>query len=741
MSKPTKKKGGRPSNAEVKSRSAPVLGYNDVNDVVCHHCNTVMRLVDDYAFDATERDLQLLKANGPFYRCPDAGCMRIALTEDLFDDQTCHFCGANMEPREGDFGPFLSCTNWPKTRCEGKVALRYLEEDEVLTRDPAPDHIPLSDEQAAVLETVKELLAEFGAADGVRTLGDFHIRINALAGVGKTFLLSKIAWWIVRRLHNDLPATQPKIRAVTFSNKAARELSIAMPEPITASSWHRLGKQMLTDWGFGGFETKGKLAGTPKKARVDPKKIQKIMARLIPLPPYSPNDWNDEKAAQARENGFKQFVVGKLVSLAETQLMVSLQEDDPQPTDSQLDYLCARFGLSFKADYRGHIYDTVRQVIRISLRELSTFSLDELVVVPALLPVMKPEHIYDILIIDEAQDNDPAQIELARRIARAVFDVGDDNQAIYGFRGATHHALDDLALALQAPEAVRPAPTRSFPMTLTRRCYQSVTEEARKLVPAYRTARTELGEVKVIQSFADLTCPPEELLVLARTNAKLVPAALQALREGHKVIIEGKDIGKDLKARILRLNAWTKTEALAMLRSRASDLQNKLKGKKGRGAAALIEELDMLQTAIWFIDASPDVRSALRRITELFRDTRKTGRPKGAIVFASVHKVKGLQSRFVLIVGTELFPHPLSVDNPDDLRQEWNLLYVAITRAIEGLYYLGSRPTVLEVGLDAMMALLSKASTKTVPVAVAAGADEGDEDETALYGDLELEEE
>lgn len=58
-----------------------------------------------------------------------------------------------------------------------------------------------------------------------------------------------------------------------------------------------------------------------------------------------------------------------------------------------------------------------------------------------------------------------------------------------------------------------------------------------------------------------------------------------------------------------------------------------------------------------------------------------------AVTIATIHSVKGLEFRYVFIVGLEekIFPISRAYDNPDDMEEERRLMYVAITRAKENL--------------------------------------------------------
>lgn len=111
---------------------------------------------------------------------------------------------------------------------------------------------------------------------------------------------------------------------------------------------------------------------------------------------------------------------------------------------------------------------------------------------PAVRAALGVEH----LLVDEYQDVNPAQERLVAHLAagaRSVVTVGDPDQAIYGFRGATPAALDQAATRLGAEE-VR--------LTTGFRCSQPVIDAARALLAGPPLVGREAGGGVAAASFA-----------------------------------------------------------------------------------------------------------------------------------------------------------------------------------------------------------------------------------------------
>jgi superfamily I DNA/RNA helicase len=156
------------------------------------------------------------------------------------------------------------------------------------------------------------------------------------------------------------------------------------------------------------------------------------------------------------------------------------------------------------------------------------------------------------LIVDEAQDLDPVQLDLVRLLgARAqVMLVGDPHQSIYGFRGAAPQMLERLADALDA---------RRIRLRRNYRCARSIVRFADALLESdgggQRPVREARGAVRCelvddeddearfvaaqIGGHLEAGVAPGRIAVLYRTNAQMLPLRAALAAEGIPCVAKG----------------------------------------------------------------------------------------------------------------------------------------------------------------------------------------------------------
>jgi len=239
---------------------------------------------------------------------------------------------------------------------------------------------------------------------------DGPLLVLAGAGSGKTRVITrKIAYMVGER--GIAPA---HIAAVTFTNKAAREmkarvgelLSTERAQGLTVSTFHTLGLRILREEharigykrGFTLFDAEDSLALLRELLKVERAEKAEVLER-----------------AQWQISAWKS-------ALVDCGTAVKKAEDEPQRRQARL-YL----------DYERH------------LKAYNAMDFDDLIARPARLLEADPEarekwqDRLRYLLVDEYQDTNASQYRLLKLLAgpRAAFTaVGDDDQSIYSWRGA-----------------------------------------------------------------------------------------------------------------------------------------------------------------------------------------------------------------------------------------------------------------------------------------------------------------
>jgi superfamily I DNA/RNA helicase len=333
------------------------------------------------------------------------------------------------------------------------------------------------------------------------------------------------------------------------------------------------------------------------------------------------------------------------------------------------------------------------------LRELGAIDLDDLVALAA--PSLRHDPLLmarwqaraAVLFVDEAQDLDRAQLELAVLLAgerRDIFLVGDDDQTIYAWRLADVRRV--LGLAERLPGL------RRVDLQTNHRCAPEVVHRAARLVEhnqerfqkRIEAATHTAGCVMLLPDPGDEIARARSLLatwaaepagerhaVLARTNLELLPFAAVALELGMVYRMEGAELLLD----------DTGIEAALDLVDERWPLLPAL--HTAAAAAGLPHELTtaLLAWAAPF-ETATDLRRALRE-RRAVRD--RCSSDEAQLTLATIHGTKGLEWDHVACVGHDegTFPSGRALREAADplrvLEEERRLAYVAWTRAVKTL--------------------------------------------------------
>jgi ATP-dependent DNA helicase UvrD/PcrA len=302
--------------------------------------------------------------------------------------------------------------------------------------------------------------------------------------------------------------------------------------------------------------------------------------------------------------------------------------------------------------------------------------------------------LWDLGVVDEAQDMTLTQLSLFLGVVGGrVCVVGDNRQAIYGFRGADSDSLDRLRCELDADV---------MGLTTTYRCPKTVVAYARTLVPDYQAA-PEAPEGLILRiPFADLVNVAENKVdanghshdfILSRTNAALAAVAMALIRAQKRVRIQGRDIGAGLIALVNKLAVGKAKDSLPEFFAKLTAWQEReiVRAEKADRGDLVAGIVDKVETIRCVADGATGVPELNVRLAALFKDEGNGG----TIVCSSVHKAKGLEAARVFVLRDTLYPkRPKDAKprTPKQLQEEANIEYVAVTRAMQTLVWVDGKP-------------------------------------------------
>lgn len=300
------------------------------------------------------------------------------------------------------------------------------------------------------------------------------------------------------------------------------------------------------------------------------------------------------------------------------------------------------------------------RVLELSKERSNRISFNDMVWLPVVKNWVTPR--YNLVCVDEAQDMNLPQLEIAIRACRSggrIAIVGDDRQAIYGFRGAASDGMGMMKTRLNAA---------TLGLTTTYRCPKSVVAIAASIVTDYHAAP------EAPEGIVDSTPAVTEQVaigdaVLSRLNAPLMSTCLAILRRGISARIEGRDIGKQLCGMVRKLKAKSVPDFCRKLNAWGDKQIARVNcGKNAEAKVALVR--DQVETLAAVAEGCASVRDIETRLLSLFQDSDSNAKP--AVVLSTVHKAKGLEWNRVFILR-DTFKFKTDEDN--------NVWYVGVTRA------------------------------------------------------------
>lgn len=547
-----------------------------------------------------------------------------------------------------------------------------------------------------VEDTAPHLIVEARAGTGKTTT--LVEGVKRLMGVGSTLTPSpqQAMVWDCMELSKGKAKT---VCFVAFNRSIAAELKTRVPAGCEAMTMHGLGLRAVR----AAFRLFGGEGG------VSEWRVRNIIGELV---------GRDVRDFQ-RENPVLVKAVEELVGLCKMNLVMHTVSPATEFTwEEELDRLASHYEVELNGQ-REKVYDLVPRVLERckQVDKDGCVDYDDMIWLPVVLglPVRK----FDVLLVDEAQDLNRCQQALAKMAGRRLVLCGDPKQAIYGFAGADAESMKRMEQELGQTDrgCVR------LPLTVTRRCGKAIVREANKIVADFEAFESN-GPGKVTKApFKGEDTPrpvsqmndefmakegikpkdqPKESyrlmvkdgdMVLCRVNAPLVSECFRFIKAGRKANIQGRDVGKGLVNTVKklaggedRLGSCKVEDLIAALGLWLESEQKKEAAKKFPSEAKMIALQDKHDCLLCFTEGlgTAFALDVVRKIESVFTDDRSVR----GIRLSSIHKAKGLEAHRVFLLEPEgaTIPHPMAKSRWQ-VEQEWNLRYVAITRAIEELVY------------------------------------------------------
>ena len=353
--------------------------------------------------------------------------------------------------------------------------------------------------------------------------------VLAGAGSGKTRVLTtRIA---VLLQEHGVPAH--RIFAVTFTNKAASEMR------------HRVGSLLQRD-------PAGLWIGTfhGLSARL----LRREAERLGFSREFTIFD-EDDRLALIKRLLEERNIPAKIFPPRAVQAVISAAKNRMWTSDQ----LAAQAGFDRLAEISAQLMDP----LALELKRQNAMDFDDLMLHPLTLFREHPDRLawwqsrFSYLLVDEFQDTNRAQYELLRLLGSHgnVFAVGDDDQAIYGWRGAEVKNMMDFTTHFPAARTVRLEENYRSTQLILDAANAAIARNAGRLGKTLRTRREGGESITVVASAderdeaewiaAELArrsaageWPLEEMAVLYRTNSqsRALEEALRRAGVAYRVV-------------------------------------------------------------------------------------------------------------------------------------------------------------------------------------------------------------
>lgn len=513
--------------------------------------------------------------------------------------------------------------------------------------------------------------------------GPVNLVVQAVAGSGKTTTIVAAAKLIPQGM---------TALFLAFNVRIAKELDSKLPDGVESRTLNSLGMKIIGKYINGLIGRRVEVNGTGK--------VWKIIRKL-----YSRHEVDNHGTDVNWLVGMcKSLGIAPSAVAAELE-MVSLNGRDD--SDESFEGILEHFDHHIDFEYRRTVFRMTREVLAHSCEDLSVIDYnDQKYLAVCLRPGGKPMNTFpfQVVMVDEVQDVndvDIALIDLAttrvqkhcirRYGVSMVIGVGDENQAVYGFRGADTEAVSKFRAHFDAID---------LPLSITYRCAAAIVRCAQEIYPTIQAAPNAIeGEVnRAVGEFDHTLFSPGDDMIVCRNNAPTIELAYKLIARRVPVFVAGRDIGKNLLAVVEKIDATTTVELVEGLEKWYENQYGVIVRKDPDDESAIERLNDRRDTIMVFVNSNVDGRAAsvIEAIKDLFH-TEVTQKEedfeqqasRGKVVLSSMHRAKGLEADRVFILDHGLM-YRFAKPGTWQYTQEKNLDYVARTRPKKYLGFIGS---------------------------------------------------
>ena len=571
--------------------------------------------------------------------------------------------------------------------------------------------------------------------------------VLAGAGSGKTRVLTTRIAYLIK----ELGVAPQSILAITFTNKAANEMKERISKMIglysyqmQISTFHSFGLSIIKD----NYEL---LEFKKNFTILDSDDSLLIIKKIIKDLGYDPKIYNPK-------------AIRNKISSAKNELM--------SPSDLSV-YIVNEFD-----EVVVNVYKQYQDKLKVN----NSVDFDDLLMYPIKLfneykDVLKNyQEKFKYILIDEYQDTNHVQYVLSKMLSskyKNICVVGDQDQAIYGFRGANYHNILNfekdypnckvilLEQNYRSTQNILNAANDVIKNNKKRKDKNLWTDNDNGIKIAYKRCANEKDEamyvVNQINKLLTGGVMKEDIAILYRTNAqsrnveeyllsenisyKLVGSfyfynrkeikdlisylkliyntrddisltrIINTPKRGiglktienltskanilNKSIYDTIDSGKELLFKqiidelIKESENLSLTELVDVILDRTG-MKKELESDNSIESEARLENLEEFKSITKSFEDRYGVISLEEFLNEisLVSDIEEHKDDKDVVTLMTVHSAKGLEFKYVFIIGLEegIFPHSRSLFDNEELEEERRLCYVAITRAKERLW-------------------------------------------------------